>query len=148
MERFEIRETYLVDGAVGSSICLPMLFPGETAQIIVEIQTVLEQVICSGDGTFGIQSDAAGCYVHRSRKPPQIRGADSEFIAELATKIRVRFWDRCNYCVRRLFAHDFLVKCHVHRDSSCVLARFFASCAVCPVVNFCLLSRCTLDDLP
>ena len=38
-----------VDVAVRSSTRLPVLVPGETAQTIVEIPAVPEQVICSGD---------------------------------------------------------------------------------------------------
>ena len=62
-------EAYPVDVAVRSSTRLPILVPGETAQKVVEIPTVLQQVICSGDETCGIQSSATGGYVHRPCNP-------------------------------------------------------------------------------
>ena len=72
-------EMCLVDVAFGGSTCLLIFDQGETAQNILEIPTVLEQVICSGDGACGIQSGTTGFYVHRPDNPPsQIRGADSE----------------------------------------------------------------------
>ena len=55
-----------------------ILDPGESAQDIVDIPTVLEHVICSGDGACGIQSSVSGVYVHR----PSIRSTDSEAIAK------------------------------------------------------------------
>ena len=58
-------EAYPVDVAVRSSTRLPIWVSGETAQNVVEIPTVLQQVICSGDGTCGIQSSATGGYVRR-----------------------------------------------------------------------------------
>ena len=57
----------------------PVLIPGETAQNIVKIPTVLEQVICSGDGACGIQSGATGVYVHRPcNLPSEIRCTDRQ----------------------------------------------------------------------
>ena len=58
-------EPYPVDVAVRSSTRLPIVVSGETAQNVAEIPTVLQQVICSGAGTCGIQSSATGGYVHR-----------------------------------------------------------------------------------
>ena len=101
-------ETYPVDVAVRSSTRLPILVPGETAQNIVEIPTALQQVICSGDGTCGIQSSATGGYVHRPRNPlSQIRGTDSESIAELVRKTLMRCCDRC---VNSVFLLPLLVR--------------------------------------
>ena len=54
-----------VDVAVQSSTRLPVLVPGEAAENVVEISTVPEQVICSGDKACGIQSSVAGESVHR-----------------------------------------------------------------------------------
>ena len=77
-------ETYPVDVDVQSSTGLPILVAGESAQNIVEIPTVLEHVICSGDGACGIQSGATGAYVHRPGNIlSHIRGTDCEAIAEL-----------------------------------------------------------------
>ena len=70
---------------------LPIWVAGETAQSIVEIRTVLEQVFCSGDGTCGIQLSATGGYGHRPSHPlSQIRGTDSESFAELVRKTLMR----------------------------------------------------------
>ena len=84
-------ETYPVDVDVQSSTGLPILDPGEKAQNNVEIPTVPEHVICSGDGACGIQSGATGAYVHRRCNIlSQIRGTDCESRAELARKTLVR----------------------------------------------------------
>ena len=84
-------ETCLVDVAVGGSTCLPVFDPGERAQNTMEIPTVLERVICPGDGACGIQSGTTGLYVHRPHNPPsQIRGADSEPNTELVRETLVR----------------------------------------------------------
>ena len=80
-------ETYPVDVDVQSSTGLPILDPGEKVQNIVEIPTVPEHVICSGDGACGIQSGATGEYVHRpGNLLCQIRGTDCESLAELCTE--------------------------------------------------------------
>ena len=82
---------YPVEVAVRSSTRLTLLVPSETAQHIVGIPTLLEQVICSCDGTRRNQSSAAGVYVHRSRNPlSQIRSTNSESIAELVRKTLMR----------------------------------------------------------
>ena len=84
-------ETYLVGVTVRSSTRLPMSVPDETTQNIVEVVTVLEQVICSGHGTCGVQSGATGVYAHRScNLPSQIRGTDIASIAELVRKTLMR----------------------------------------------------------
>ena len=103
VEIFEIRnavlETYPVDVDVQSSTGLPILVASEKAQNIVEIPTVLEHVICSGDGACGIQSGASGVYVHR----PSIRSTNSEAIATIVRKTLMRCCDRCDYSVFLLF---------------------------------------------
>ena len=82
---------YLVEVDVQISKGVPILVAGESAQNIVEIPTVPEHVICSGDGACGIQSGATGAYVHRpGNLLSQIRGTDCEARAELARKTLVR----------------------------------------------------------
>ena len=82
---------YPVDVGVQSSTGLPILVAGESAQNIVEIPTVLEHVICSGDGACGIQSGATGEYVHRpGNLLCQIRGTDSESLAKFVRKTLMR----------------------------------------------------------
>ena len=84
-------EEYPVDVGVRSSTRLPILVAVETARKIVEIPSVLEHVISSGDGACGIQSGATGAYVHRPGNIlSQIRGTDCESRAELARKTLVR----------------------------------------------------------
>ena len=82
---------YLVDADVPSSTVLPILVAVETAQDIVDIPTVLEHVICSGDGACGIQSGATGEYVHRpGNLLYQIRSTDCEAIANFVRKTLTR----------------------------------------------------------
>ena len=92
-------ETYPVDVEMQSSTGLPILDPGEKVQNIVEIPTVPEHVICSGNGACGIQSGATGAYVHRpGNLLCQIRSTDCESIAELLRKTLMR-------CCRGLCGH-------------------------------------------
>ena len=76
------------------------LVAGESAQNIVEIPTVPEHVICSGDGGCGIQSGASGMCVHTAS---HIRSSDSESLAELVRKTLMRCCDRGEYSVFLLF---------------------------------------------
>ena len=50
---------------VRQQVWFTVLVPGESAQNIAEVPTVPWQVICSGDGTCGIESSVAAEYVHR-----------------------------------------------------------------------------------
>ena len=129
---------YLIDVDVQSSTGLPILVAGESAQNIVEIPTVPEHVICSGDGACGIQSGATGEYVHRpGNLLCQIRSTDCESIAELCKEDSGAMLRPLCYNV------ETALLTALHSNSHCVSARFPARCTACPVVSICLPSQCT-----